>query len=117
MSTGLQSRGHLIGGDRVPAASGATFDDVDPFSDDVVARVAAGGREEAQRSVAAAADAFAEWSQSPPAQRQGIFLKAADVLESRQEDVVSWLARETGCTFGFGMFQLGFVAGLLRQAA
>ena len=27
------------------------------------------------------------------------------------------LARETGCTFGFGMFQLHFVPGLFRQAA
>ena len=27
------------------------------------------------------------------------------------------LARETGCTFGFGMFQMHFVPGLLRQAA
>ncbi len=30
---------------------------------------------------------------------------------------MAWLARETGCTFGFGMFQMGFVAGLFRQAA
>ena len=49
--------------------------------------------------------------------RQGIFLKAADVLESRQDEVVSMLARETGCTFGFGMFQMHFVPGLFRQAA
>jgi len=27
------------------------------------------------------------------------------------------LARETGCSFGFGMFQMGFTPGLLRQAA
>jgi acyl-CoA reductase-like NAD-dependent aldehyde dehydrogenase len=46
-----------------------------------------------------------------------VLLKAADVLESRQDEVVSWLARETGCTFGFGMFQMHFVPGLLRQAA
>ena len=35
----------------------------------------------------------------------------------RRDEVVSWLARETGCTFGFGMFQMGFVPGLLRQSA
>ena len=27
------------------------------------------------------------------------------------------LARETGATFGFGMFQMHFVPGLFRQAA
>jgi acyl-CoA reductase-like NAD-dependent aldehyde dehydrogenase len=50
--------------------------------------------------------------------RQGIFLKAADILESRQDEIVSLLARETGSTFGFAMFQAHvFVPGLLRQAA
>jgi acyl-CoA reductase-like NAD-dependent aldehyde dehydrogenase len=49
--------------------------------------------------------------------RQGVFLEAADVLESRQDEVVAMLARETGCTFGFGMFQMHFVPGLFRQAA
>ena len=32
-----------------------------------------------------------------PAERQRIFLKAADILESRRDEVVSLLARETGC--------------------
>jgi hypothetical protein len=32
--------------------------------------------------------------------------------------VVGLLARETGCcTYGFGMFQMGFVPGLLQAAA
>src|SRR5205085_9862464 len=69
------------------------------------------------RAVEAAAAAFPAWSQSPPAERQRIFLKAADVLEGRLDDVVEQLARETGCSFGFGMFQMSFVPGLLRQAA
>jgi acyl-CoA reductase-like NAD-dependent aldehyde dehydrogenase len=79
--------------------------------------VAAGTRDDAARAVAAAAEAFPAWSQSVPAERQRIFLKAADILESRRDEVVSLLASETGCTFGFGMFQVGFVLGLLRQAA
>jgi acyl-CoA reductase-like NAD-dependent aldehyde dehydrogenase len=67
--------------------------------------------------VEAAEAAFPAWAESLPAQRQAIFLKAADVLEGRRDEVVDLLARETGCTFGFAMFQIGFVAGLLRQAA
>jgi acyl-CoA reductase-like NAD-dependent aldehyde dehydrogenase len=115
--TSLRDCQLFIGGSWVGASGGGTFDDTDPFTGEVVARVAAGGREEARKAVDAASDAFPAWSRTPPAVRQGIFLKAADVLESRQADVVSWLARETGCSFGFGMFQMGFVTGLLRQAA
>jgi acyl-CoA reductase-like NAD-dependent aldehyde dehydrogenase len=108
---------HFIAGDWVDAADGATFDDLNPYTGEVVATVAAGGREDARRAVEAAAGAFPAWSQAPPAERQRIFLAAADILERRSDEVVGLLARETGCTFGFGMFQMQFVPGLLRQAA
>jgi acyl-CoA reductase-like NAD-dependent aldehyde dehydrogenase len=107
----------FIGGEWVDAAGGQTFEDRDPYTGDVVANVAAGTRADARRAVDAAAAAFPEWSKTPPAARQSILLKAADVLESRQDEVVSLLARETGSTFGFGMFQTHFVPNLFRQAA
>jgi acyl-CoA reductase-like NAD-dependent aldehyde dehydrogenase len=107
----------FIGGEWIDSSGGATFDDLDPFTGEVVAHVPAGTREDARRAVKAAAAAFPAWSQTPPAERQRIFLKAADILESRSEDVAEWLTRETGCTFGFAMFQLHFVPGLFRQAA
>jgi acyl-CoA reductase-like NAD-dependent aldehyde dehydrogenase len=99
------------------ATAQETFQDLDPFTGDMVAEVPAGGADDARRAVEAAEAAFPAWAESLPAQRQAIFLKAADVLEGRRDEVVDLLARETGCTFGFAMFQIGFVAGLLRQAA
>ncbi len=94
-----------------------TFEDLDPFTGEVVAEVPAGGKDEARQAIDAAAEAFPTWSKTPPAERHAVFLKAADALERRRDEVVSLLARETGCTFGFGMFQIGFVPNLLRQAA
>ena len=93
---------HLIGGQWVDSAGGGRFDDLDPYTGDVVASVAAGGREDAARAIEAAHEAFAVWSHAGPGQRQAVFLKAADVLESRRDEVVEWLAKETGCSFGFG---------------
>jgi acyl-CoA reductase-like NAD-dependent aldehyde dehydrogenase len=116
-TTTAQEYRQFIGGDWIAAADGSTFEDRDPFTGDVVASVAAGGAEDARRAVEAAAAAFPAWSATPPAERQRVFLKAADVLESRRDEVVDLLARETGSGFGFGMFQMGFVPGLLRQAA
>jgi acyl-CoA reductase-like NAD-dependent aldehyde dehydrogenase len=107
----------FIAGEWVEAAEGRTFEDRDPYTDDVVAQVPAGAREDARRAVEAAAAAFPQWSASPPALRQQVFLRAADILESSRDEVVAWLARETGASFGFGMFQMGFVPGLFRQAA
>jgi acyl-CoA reductase-like NAD-dependent aldehyde dehydrogenase len=107
----------FIGGDWVGAIDGRTYEDLDPFTGDTVAHVPAGSRADARRAIEAAAAAFPAWSETPAGERQRIFLKAADLLESRRDDVVGWLARETGCSFGFGMFQMGFVPGLFRQAA
>jgi acyl-CoA reductase-like NAD-dependent aldehyde dehydrogenase len=110
-------RGLHIGGRWTDAEGGRTFEDSDPYTGEPVASVPAGTREDARRAVEAAAEAFPGWSQTPPAERQRIFLKAADLLDERQEDVGSWLTRETGATFGFAMFQLHFVPNLFRQAA
>jgi len=108
----------FIGGDWVDAADGATFENLDPFTGDVVSTVAAGGAEDTRRAIEAAKAAFDDvWCGAPPAERQRVFLSAADVLESRRDEIVELLARETGCGFGFGMFQMGFVPGLFRQAA
>jgi acyl-CoA reductase-like NAD-dependent aldehyde dehydrogenase len=107
----------FIGGEWVDAADGGTFEDREPFSGELFATVAAGGREDARRAVDAAAAAFPEWSKTPPATRQRIFLKAADILESRKDEILDILARETGAAFGIGMFQILFVPGLFRQGA
>ena len=115
--TAVREARQFIGGTWADAADGATFEDRDPYNGDVVAIVPAGGAEDARRAIDAASAAFPAWSASPPAERQRIFLKAADILESRRDEVVSILARETGSTFGFGMFQMHFVPGLFRQAA
>jgi acyl-CoA reductase-like NAD-dependent aldehyde dehydrogenase len=117
MSTERARYRQFIGGEWVDAVDGATFDDAEPYTGDVMASVSAGTREDARRAVEAAGEAFPAWSQAPPAERQRIFLAAADILERRRDEVVDLLARETGCGFGFGMFQMGFVPGLLRQAA
>jgi acyl-CoA reductase-like NAD-dependent aldehyde dehydrogenase len=117
VATEVREVKQFIGGQWVEAADGGTFDDKDPFSGDTVAVVPAGGADDAARAIDAAAAAFPAWAEAPPAARQAVFLAAADILERRRDEVVSLLARETGCTFGFAMFQMHFVPGLFRQAA
>ena len=116
-ATALRESQNFVGGEWVASSSGATFDVAEPFSGEPVVRAAAGTREDAKAAIAAASEAFPAWAATPPIVRQGIFLRAADILESRRDEVVDLLARETGATFGFGMFQMFFTPGLLRQAA
>ncbi len=116
-TTAVHGYRQYIGGEWTDAAEGGTFDVKDPFTGETVATAPAGGADDAARAIDAAQAAFQAWAATPPAVRQGIFLKAADVLESRSHEIVAALARETGATFGFGMFQMHFVPGLFRQAA
>jgi acyl-CoA reductase-like NAD-dependent aldehyde dehydrogenase len=116
-TTAAQEYRQFIGGEWAAAADGATFEDLDPFTGDVVALAPAGAAGDAIRAIEAASAAFPGWSQAPPAERQRVFLKAADLLEARTQEIVDLLARETGAGFGFGMFQCMFVTNLFRQAA
>jgi len=106
-----------INGEWVNALDGEAYDDLNPYTGEVFARAPAGKRADAKRAVDAAVEAFPSWSHTLPAERQALFLKAADILAKKQEEIVAILAEETGCTFGFAMFQAGFTPGLLREAA
>ena len=106
-----------IDGEWRDALDGGKYDDINPYTGGIFARVAAGKRADAALAVAAAAAAFPAWSRALPAERQGLFLKAADILEKKRGEIVAVLAEETGCAYGFAMFQATFTPSLLREAA
>lgn len=105
----------FIGGEWV--AKTDTFDDYNPATGEVWAKVADGNREDAQRAIERAAAAQAPWTATPHPQRAGFLLKAADILERRQTDFANALIDEGGGWIGKAMFESGYVPGLLRAAA
>jgi acyl-CoA reductase-like NAD-dependent aldehyde dehydrogenase len=98
-------------------SSGEMFDDLDPYRGSVMARVPAGTRADAARAVDAAAAAFPGWADLPPAGKQALFLRAADIVERRADEITALLATETGCAAAFAGFQVLTATRLLRQAA
>ncbi|HEY4690384.1 MAG TPA: aldehyde dehydrogenase family protein [Anaerolineae bacterium] len=106
-----------IGGKWVDALNGETFEDYNPYTGEVFAHVPRGKRADATRAIEAAAAAFPAWAAAPPSVRRKAFLKAADIFESRQAELVRALNEEIGATIGIAMFQMFFVPGLLREAA
>jgi acyl-CoA reductase-like NAD-dependent aldehyde dehydrogenase len=71
----------------------------------------------AERAAEAAAAAFPAWSATPAAERAAFLARAADLLDERAQDVAATMTEETGATFGWGMFNCGLAAGMLRHAA
>ncbi|HEY7632222.1 MAG TPA: aldehyde dehydrogenase [Thermoleophilaceae bacterium] len=106
----------LIGGRWTGAADGTTFENPFPFTGEPVGMAAAAKREDAKAAVEAAHAAFGEWSRSAPAMRREILLKAADILQSRAEEIAQTVTEETGGTFGWGMFNVQLASGMLREA-
>ncbi len=87
----------LIGGEWVEAASGKTFDAIDPVTEGVICKVAEGGKEDIDRAVKAARTAFeGEWSKVSPAQRQNLMLKLADLLEKHAEELTDLESLDVG---------------------
>ncbi len=65
----------------------------------------------------AAAGAFPAWSQTTPAERATLFLKAGEIVKRRRTEIAEALARETGSTISFATFQQDLVAATLQEAA
>lgn len=72
----------LIDGQWVAAASGRTFETLNPSTGEVLANVAEGGQEDIERAVVAARRAFnGPWSRFKPAERQNLLLKLAELVD------------------------------------
>ena len=116
-SVASDARDMYIGGEWAGASGGGSFVDLNPFTGETYARVAAGTRGDARRAVSAAAAAFPEWSATTPQEKQRLLLRTADVVERRAPDIRRVLAQETGGGRTFAEFQISWITKQLRQAA
>ena len=107
----------LIAGEWVDAEGGRTFDDLNPYNGEVFAKIPASTGADARRAIEAAHKAFPGWAAMGARARQALFLKAADIVERRANELVMIMAQETGAASPFSRFQIQWAVGLLRQAA
>ena len=85
----------FIGGKFVDAASGETFQSINPATDAVLADVAACDVEDVNRAVASGRAAFEAgvWSRTDPAHRKAVLLKLADLIRHGcSHDRRSWIS-------------------------
>ncbi|MBN9263286.1 MAG: aldehyde dehydrogenase family protein [Hyphomicrobium sp.] len=78
----------LIDGKWTEAASGKTFNSINPATGEVLAKVAEGDAVDIDRAVAAARHAFeGPWRKVKPYERQQLLLKIADLVEKHFEEL------------------------------
>ena len=113
---------NVIDGELVAAASGQTYDVVDPTTGAVYAQAPMSGQEDVDRAYAAAARAFEEWGETTPSERQRALLRIADALEQRADEFVRTESQDTGKPLGLtaseelppSVDQIRFFAGAAR---
>ncbi len=88
----------LIDGKLVDASSGATFENVNPATEDVLGVVADGTPADMEAAIAAARRAFdtTDWSTNAELRKRGI-LQLQAALEAEKEDLRDELVAEVGC--------------------
>ena len=108
----------LIGGKWVDAASGKTFETVNPATGQVLAQVAEGDAEDINRAVAAARKAFdGPWSRMKPYERQNLLLKVAELVDKNIEELCALDTLDMGAPVSRTMGNKQRALGMLRYYA
>ena len=90
---------NLIHGEWTESETGKTFKNINPAdTDEVVGIFQDSDENDAKKAIQSAKDAFGLWKEKSPGERGDILLKAADILESRVDEVAESMTREMGKT-------------------
>ncbi|KAA5605871.1 aldehyde dehydrogenase family protein [Roseospira marina] len=87
---------HLIDGQLVAAASGRTFDVVNPATGAVIGQAAEGNADDVERAVQAAAHAQTAWKRLPARQRGKLVTECGTRLAQHADELGRLIALETG---------------------
>ncbi|KAK6130588.1 hypothetical protein DH2020_035680 [Rehmannia glutinosa] len=81
----------FINGEFIDSISGKTFETIDPRTEEVIAKVAEGDKEDVDLAVKAARQAFdhGPWPRLPGSERRRIMLKFADLIEENLEELAA----------------------------
>ncbi len=87
---------NYIDGAQVEPAAGGHFDNLEPATGRVIARVPDSTAEDADRAVAAAKKAFPAWAQTPAQERSRLLLAVADAIEANLDELARLESMDTG---------------------
>jgi aldehyde dehydrogenase (NAD+) len=94
----IQQTQCFIGGRWVPAATGKTFETINPATEEVIAQVAEGDAKDVDLAVAAARDAFENgpWSKIDARERGRLMFKLADLIEGEADELAALETLDNG---------------------
>ncbi|KAF4494966.1 aldehyde dehydrogenase [Fusarium agapanthi] len=115
MATKLHTVPFLINGS--DHTSERAVDVVSPASGEVVHRYHSADVKDANAAVEAAAEAFKSWRKTRPSERRDLFLKAADIMEKRRDELRKYSMSETGSDATWADFDISTGISHLKEVA
>ncbi|KAK5705166.1 hypothetical protein LTR97_002283 [Elasticomyces elasticus] len=94
-----------------------TFDVISPATQETLWSSSSVSAKQALQAIDAAQTAFKTWRYTKPAEIRKILLKAADIMEARQEELAGYMKSETGALPGFTEFNISTTVENLRDVA
>ncbi|MGH2681313.1 MAG: aldehyde dehydrogenase family protein [Actinomycetota bacterium] len=106
----------VLGGERVDAVEGETFEVIEPATEQAMARVAQGGVEDARRAVDLAAGAFESgaWTRMSARERGRLLTRASVTIRERQEGLARIEARNGGKPIPAARGEIDIVANVFE---
>ena len=120
---GMKSLQNFINGQSLPSKSGRTSEVINPATGAAYATAAVSDAADIEVAMKAAKNAFVDWCDSTPSERQRALLKIADALESRADELIAMECENTGKPIGLTsseevppmIDQIRFFAGAARN--
>lgn len=98
-------------------AGNSTYEVLNPATSQTQHLAANADVNDVNSAIDAAAAAFETWGQSLPATRRDIFLKAANIMDTRSAELISYMKSETGADDNWAGFILSLGKECLLAAA
>ncbi|KAG5743765.1 hypothetical protein H9Q70_013528 [Fusarium xylarioides] len=92
-------------------------DVVSPASGEVVHRYHSADVKDVNAAVEAAAEAFKSWRKTRPSERRDLFLKAAEIMEKRRDELRKYSMSETGSDATWADFDISTGISHLKEVA
>jgi acyl-CoA reductase-like NAD-dependent aldehyde dehydrogenase len=94
-ATAIEAR-NWVGGEWIASEGGASFENRDPATGDVIGRYPRSTTADVDRAVSVAKDAFQSWRRYPAPRRAEILFRAGEIMVRRKEELSRAVTREMG---------------------
>ena len=92
------------------------FVDTDPYTGEVILEGQRASVSDVNDAYAGAVLAQRDWARTSPAERSAVFLRTAELIDARTEELVDWLTREAGTTRMRAYVEIGIVRATAMAA-